>query len=703
MTMLLLAGLVLVWSGVAAAEGAPQNEPASQQAQPTGDVPATGDVIVVTASKREEQLLNAPATMTVITEDAIANAPSHNLMDLMRVVPGVNVSQMSARDINITSRAPTGSLENSTLVLLDGRSVYQDFLGFVMWDFLPIDPGQIKQIEVIRGPASAVWGSNALTGVINVITKSPREMVGRSLSIQFGQVDRTRRGADFDGGGLFAIHATEAVAPTDRFAFKVSAGLLAQEAFLRPTGAVPNAQGTSYPSFTNRGTSQPKLDARADYDFPDRRRKLLLAGGIAGTEGIIHTGLGPLDVQGGSTFKYGRITYHQDRFKLQAFVNSLNGEAPLLLQRDENNLRPNHTFENQVYDVEASNLSLLGTNHLLSYGANFRENRFDLSLAPRGTRRGEGGAYVQDEMFLSERVRWIVGTRFDVFGVIDKGVFSPRTTLLVKPQPKHTIRLSFNRAFRVPSFLNSFIDLRFLTPAPLEAGGVFQVLSIAEGNPDLREEAVTAYEAAYVAALGPTTLGAAAYINRSRDHISFAQTHSYTSANPPPGWPGTPEELDNAAARGAGVPFRYTYLNFNRLTTRGLELSFDSQLRRSTTVFANYTWQSTPAAEGFSALELNVPPAHHVNAGISYNGSRHFASTAISYQDRAYWQDVLDASYHGITEPYVLVNAGAGIRSADETMTIAVRITNLLNRSIQQHVFGDVIKRAVTGEVRLAF
>ena len=703
MPTLLLAGLALVWSGIPDEGDPPQGAPAAQQAPAPGEVPATGEVIVVTASRREEQLLNAPATMTVITEEAIANAPSHNLMDLMRVVPGVNVSQMSARDINITTRAPTGSLENSTLVLLDGRSVYQDFLGFVMWDFLPVDSGQIKQIEVIRGPASAVWGANALTGVVNVITKSPREMVGRSLSIQFGQVDRTRASADFDGGGLFAIHATEAVAPTDRFAFKVSAGFFAQEAFLRPTGEVPNDSHTSYPSFTNRGTSQPKLDARADYDFPDRRRKLILAGGIAGTEGIIHTGLGPLQVQGGSTFKYGRITYHQDRFKLQAFVNSLNGEAPLLLQRDENGLQPDHTFENQVYDVEASNLSVLGTNHVLSYGANFRENRFDLSLAPSGNRRGEGGAYVQDEMFLSDRIRWIVGTRFDVFGVIDKGVFSPRTTLLVKPQPKHTIRLSYNRAFRVPSFLNTFIDMRFLTPVQLEGGGVFPVLSIAEGNLALREQAVTAYEAAYVAALGPTTLGAAAYVNRSRDHIAFGQTHSYTSANPPRNWPRPVEDLDDLVDQGRGVPLRYTYLNFGRVTTRGLELSFDSQLRRSTTVFANYTWQSTPTPDGFSVLELNVPPAHHVNTGVSYNGSRYFASTAISYQDRAFWQDVLDTSYHGWTEPYTLVNAGAGIRSADETMTIAVRITNLLNRRIQQHVFGDVIKRAVTGEVRLMF
>ena len=85
---------------------------------------------------------------------------------------------MSARDINITSRQSTSTLTNSQLVLLDGRSIYLDFFGIVLWDFLPTNLNDIQQIEVIRGPASAVWGANALTGVVNVITKSPREAPG---------------------------------------------------------------------------------------------------------------------------------------------------------------------------------------------------------------------------------------------------------------------------------------------------------------------------------------------------------------------------------------------------------------------------------------------------------------------------------------------------------------------------------------------
>lgn len=132
---------------------------------------AVSDTIVVSASRNEVALVDAPATMSIVDQTVLASSPAQNYGDLLRGVPGLNVIQLSARDINLTSRQATGTLTNSQLVLLDGRSLYLDFFGLVLWDFLPNNIGDIRQIEVIRGPASAVWGANALTGVVNVITK----------------------------------------------------------------------------------------------------------------------------------------------------------------------------------------------------------------------------------------------------------------------------------------------------------------------------------------------------------------------------------------------------------------------------------------------------------------------------------------------------------------------------------------------------
>ena len=686
---------------LAASPAAAAQDPASQPTQQPApeDEGAVGDIVVVTASRREEQLLNAPATVSVLGEEVIGNAPGQSVPDLLRLVPGLNTVQSSARDVNVTSRAATGTLSDSLLVLLDGRSIYQDFFGFVAWDFLPIDTSEIKQIEVIRGPASAVWGANAMTGVVNVISKTPREMQGTSVTIRFGQFDRSRAGGSFDGGGLFSIHATHAQATSGRFAYKVSAGLLTQEPFLRPTGMLPGTQ-TPYPPFENRGTSQPKLDARADYDMADGRQKIILAGGISGTEGIIYTGLGPLDVQRGSTFKYGRMTYTRGRLKLQGFVNALDGEAPSLLQRGLDGRPLDFSFESQTYDVEFSNSHVLRSRHLLSYGGNYRYNNFDLSFAPRGDSRNEEGVYVQDEIILSSRYRWIIGARIDRFDVLEKAVVSPRTTFLIKPRASQTIRVSFNRAFRPPSLVNSFLGTSFLNEADLGPAGPFQFSTVAVGNEQLKEEGLTAYEAGYIGGFGRTTLGAALYVYRTRNTILFTQSASYTSGAPPPGWPIAPAVLDRLETEGRGLPSRFTYLNFDRVTDRGLELSADVRLTTATSAFANYTLQAEPEPRGFDISELNLPPRHRFNAGVSVARGRYFGSLVGSFVDAAFWQD---AGYRGPTDAYTLVDGGFGVHSTDRMMTVAVRATNLLDKPVQQHVFGDVIRRTVTGEVRFQF
>src|SRR5438034_19402 len=168
-----------------------------------------GETVVVTASKVESTLIDAPSTMSVVTSDVLSSTPAQNYGDLLRSVPGVNVIQLSARDVNITNRQATSTLSNSQLVLLDGRSLYLDFFGLVLWDFLPNNLADIKQIEVIRGPASAVWGANALTGVVNIITKSPRETKGTSVTLSAGLFSRDAGSTKGKNpGGLFSANAT---------------------------------------------------------------------------------------------------------------------------------------------------------------------------------------------------------------------------------------------------------------------------------------------------------------------------------------------------------------------------------------------------------------------------------------------------------------------------------------------------------------
>src|SRR5215208_166298 len=256
-------------SAAPAASDAQEQKPAGEQVDVAQESPVYKEQVVVSASKNEEELVNAPASVSIINSQTIINTASSSYADVFRSVPGVNVTQTSARDINITSRGATSTLSTSQLALIDGRSIYLDFFGFIAWDFLPVNPAEIKQIEVIRGPASAIWGANALTGVVNVITKTPREIQGSSFTVGFGGFNRESSQSREDAGSLFYVSGSHAQAVNERWSYKVSAGVFTQDPLLRPAGAIPNNTGTLYPEFTNTGTTQPKFDVRVDRDFED--------------------------------------------------------------------------------------------------------------------------------------------------------------------------------------------------------------------------------------------------------------------------------------------------------------------------------------------------------------------------------------------------------------------------------------------------
>jgi iron complex outermembrane receptor protein len=689
---------------------APQPKPAPKPEEPPPDLPRYEETVVVSASRTEERLVNAPATLTVIGSQTIAAAPSAQFGELLRAVPGVNLTQVSARDFNLTTRGATGTLATGLLALVDGRSIYLDFFGFVMWDFLPVNLSEIKQIEVIRGPASAVWGANALNGVVNVITKSPRELQGTSLTLGFGAFGRSVTGAEAGAGTLFYVSGTHADAPNDRWAYKISAGAFTQDPLPRPVGAINNAFRTAYPTYTNRGTTQPKLDVRVDYDHPDGRQKWTLAGGVAGTDGIVHSGIGPFDVESGSVLGYARAAYSRGALRAGVFTNLLDGEAANLLARDALGRPIGFLFKTRTIDFELADARTFAGRHVVSYGGNFRHNAFDLSLAPRAESRTEGGVYVQDDIFLHERLRLVLGGRLDGFSNLDHPVFSPRTALMIKPSPAHTLRVSYNRAYRAPSVVNEFLDVQIANQADLSAispllrNFVFPVR--AQGNEDVREQSLDAWELGYTGIVrSRATVTAAFYVNRIKNDINFAQVGTYTAANPPPNWPAPLRfVLDVLNLRGTGLPCCFTYVNLGRYSQRGIELGVEGTVNPHLNVFANYSWQDEPdpSAE-LDIRELNIPPRHRFNAGFGVAYGRWFGNLAVAYSDRAFWQDVLDARYHGSTDAYTLVNGGIGARWRGERFITALKVVNLADQEVQQHIFGDILRRQVTAELRIAF
>jgi outer membrane receptor protein involved in Fe transport len=722
---------------------APTEQKAADVQPPAEESPVYKEQIVVTASKTEQALVNAPATVSLISGQTLQNNGATSYADLFRAVPGLNVTQTSARDINFTSRGATSTLSTSQLALVDGRSIYLDFFGFIAWDFLPVNPAEIKQIEVIRGPASAIWGANAMNGVVNVITKSPREMQGSSVTIGAGGFGRNTGNKSENAGALFYVNGSHSEAINDRWAYKFSAGVFTQDPLARPTGAIPNGTGTPYPSFTNQGTTQPKVDMRVDYDYPDGTQKLIVQGGVAGTDGILHSGIGPFDINRGTVLGYGKVNYSRNALKLNVFVNVLNGDATNLLAVDVTGQPLAFKFKSQTYDVEFGDVRTFQRRHVLSYGGNFRHSNFDLSIAPAGDRRTEGGAYAQDEIFLGKYVRWLVGARVDKFDIVKDAQFSPRTTLMLKPSAEQTVRVSFNRAYRAPSVVNNYLDTTIINQLPLGAinpalaGRVYNFPVRAVGSnvgleplvpaQDLSVTSLNAFEVGYTGVINQrATVSAAVYVNDTKEDVFFTQVASYRAANPPPGWPPPPipgflggvilEGLycppgtTPSAARpcpfgvGSGLPLAFSYRNFGKVRQKGLELGIDGAIDKEWSAFVNYSYQPEPTPTGFDKSELNIPPAHLFNTGVNYGGPRLLGSLQISYQGSAFWQDVLDSRYHGSTDAYTLVNGSFGVKWGEKGHIVTMlKVTNLLNQEIQQHIFGDISKLQMVGEMRVGF
>jgi iron complex outermembrane receptor protein len=664
---------------------------------------AVEDVMVVTASRTEQPLHEVPAAMTVLTAADLEQIPADDYGDYLRNVPGLNVSQMSARDIQIAGRMATSSLSTTQLVLLDNRTLYLDFFGFVAWDFVPLDAKEIKQIEVVRGPGSAVWGANAMSGVINLITKSPREMQGTSVTLGAGSLSTLLASVTHAGA-------------SEKVGYKLSASYFEQDAYERPSGVVPGTT-TPYPAFENQGTKQPKVNLRMDYDS-DPSTIWSFSAGYAGTDGIIHSGIGPFDIESGSKMSYVKADWTHLATSVTFFVNLLDGQADNLLTVGPTGDPLRFVFKSDTYNIDIKDTRVAGEKHILTYGATARRNEFDLSIAPAGDKRDEYGAFLQDEILIGDKARWLIGARFDDIDPIG-GVFSPRTSFLYSATPSHTFRVSFNRAFRAPSMVQNYLDITLVNLAvlpPLPQFGLPNPTllifpSRALGNPEMTEEQVDAYEVGYVGTYGPTTFTLSLYRNKQTDSTDFFTSAVYNSANPVPGWPLPAFVLDVPPFAGS-FPAEFNYRNIGEIVDQGVEISLQGRAGDNWNWFANYSYQDDPDISGieqvpFPSGELgyavNQAPQNRFNAGVAYDAGRWFANGNLNYADEAFWTDVLDSRFWGPTEAYTQVNFGAGVNLRADAVTVSISAQNIFDREVQQHVFGDIIGRKVTGQVLFRF
>ncbi|HKY06904.1 MAG TPA: TonB-dependent receptor plug domain-containing protein, partial [Candidatus Binatia bacterium] len=182
---LAISRVVLTLSALTACEAS-----VSAQSQVASNVSALKDLAfeellrleITSVSRAPERLVEAASAVQVITSEDIRRSGATSLPEALRLAPNLHVAQISSSQWAISARGFNTSTANKLLVLIDGRTVYTPLFSGVFWDVQNVMLEDIDRIEVISGPGATLWGSNAVNGVINVITKNSRDTRGALVS-----------------------------------------------------------------------------------------------------------------------------------------------------------------------------------------------------------------------------------------------------------------------------------------------------------------------------------------------------------------------------------------------------------------------------------------------------------------------------------------------------------------------------------------
>ena len=141
---------------------------------------------ITSAAKREQRMADATAAVYVLTAEEILRAGHTSIAEALRMVPGLSVARLDSHTWIVTSRGFAAQYAGKLLVLIDGRTVYSPVFSGVFWNWQDLMLEDLDRIEVIRGPGASLWGSNAVNGVINVVSKSASATQGTLVTIGGG-------------------------------------------------------------------------------------------------------------------------------------------------------------------------------------------------------------------------------------------------------------------------------------------------------------------------------------------------------------------------------------------------------------------------------------------------------------------------------------------------------------------------------------
>jgi iron complex outermembrane recepter protein len=412
-----------------------------------------GDIEVTSVSKHSERLLDAPASIYVITAEDIRRSGSTTLPQALRLAPNLQVAQTSATTYAISARGFNNSLGNKLLVLIDGRTVYTPLFSGVFWDSQDVMLEDVERIEVISGPGATLWGANAVNGVINVITRSAEDTQGGLAAVGGGNTQA--------GGAL-------------RYGTKVGGG-----GYLRVYGESTFLQNTE------RSNGSPVLDGadvgqvgfRADWNTS--KRAFMFQGNAY--EGASDASLFGTPTRSGVNL-VGRWTErlgNDSELGVQAYYDHTEREDPISF-RDSMD----------ILDIEAQHSFHAGQAHRMVWGGGYRyahdsvNSGLLVAFIPPRRDLNWANLFAQDEIRLSATVQLTVGLKLESNDYTGVDAL-PTVRLAWKPTDHDLVWGAVSRAARAPSR----IDREFFFPG----NPPFAI----RGGPDFQSEIADVIELGY--------------------------------------------------------------------------------------------------------------------------------------------------------------------------------------------------------------
>jgi outer membrane receptor for ferrienterochelin and colicins len=468
-----------------------------------------GEPVTASATGRPQLVSEAPADIEIITQDDIRRSGATSIPDILQFLPGVDVRRYGLADADVGIRGYNQPYNPRLLVLVDGREVYEEAYGSVPWDEIPVQLPEIRQIEVIKGPNSALYGFNAVSGVINIITYDPLQTQVNVATVAAGT-------QDYLGGSVVGTGRLG-----DNFGVRLSAGGLDAKDFAG-TGLTPYAasfrQNPLIGAFNVDAKARPAagVETFIEASMTDSR---VAEDSYAGSFQTYFTRTNSLRVGGSVDTPWGL-------FSLSAYRN----EEVVTVNLDEPSVA--NWVRQEVYVVQASDLMKLGDDHTVRLGLEYRNN----AVTAPGFIQGTVG---YQDYAASAMWNWQITPSLSLTNAVRSDTLALRYAGTPAPGSGFTLADYNNAGFTAISFNSGLVDelttldtLRLMAargvqvPSLVDFGqqapfGTFGPLIIA-GNPDVRPTIVHNIELDYDRTLPAwnSTLRTAVFAQRSDDIIS---------------------------------------------------------------------------------------------------------------------------------------------------------------------------------------